>query len=140
LQYEPHKGIFEFIKALNNTYRTEQALYEKSFNHDGFEWIESGDARNSVLIYLRKGIHADNNLIIALNLTPIVLSNYRIGLPAAGTWKVILNSDQKIYYGSGIQQAPLKTENKKWMGQPFSAELTLPPLGGMVLKRIGNKK
>jgi 1,4-alpha-glucan branching enzyme len=52
---------------------------------------------------------------------------------------VILNSDHKDYFGSGIQQAPVKTENKKWMEQPFSAELTLPPLGGMVLKRLGNK-
>ena len=139
LQYEPHKGIFEFVKALNKLYRTEQALYEKSFSHDGFEWVESGDARNSVLVYLRKGIHADNNLIVALNLTPTVLPAYRIGLPAAGTWGVILNSDHRDYYGSGIQQAPVKTENKKWMEQPFSAELTLPPLGGMVLKRLGNK-
>jgi 1,4-alpha-glucan branching enzyme len=140
LQYEPHKGIFEFIKALNKIYRTEQALYEKSFSHDGFEWVESGDAKNSVLVYLRKGIHADNNLIVVLNLTPTVLPAYRIGLPAAGTWEVILNSDLKIYYGSGIQKAPIKTENRKWMEQPFSAELTLPPLGGMVLKRLRNKR
>jgi 1,4-alpha-glucan branching enzyme len=140
LQYAPHKGIFEFIKSLNRTYRNEEALYEKSFSHDGFEWVESGDAINSVLVYLRKGIHADNNLIVVLNLTPNVLKNYRIGIPAAGTWEVILNSDEKKYYGSGVHQEPIKTENRKWMNQPFSAELTLPPLGGMVFKRLRNKK
>lgn len=139
LQYSPHKGVFEFVKALNRMYRNEEALYEKSFSHDGFEWIEFGDAENSVLTYLRKGIHADNNLIVVLNLTPNVLKNYRIGIPAAGTWEVILNSDEENYYGSGISQEPIKAGNIKWMNQPFSAECTLPPLGGMVFKRLGNR-
>lgn len=140
LDYAPHKGTFAFVKALNTIYRKEPALYEKSFSHDGFEWIESGDAVNSILVYLRKGVHADHNLIVVLNLTPSVFHNYRIGFPAAGVWEVVLNSDDIDFHGSGVQQPAIKTENRKWMEQPFSAELTLPPLGGLVLKREGNKK
>ena len=135
LDYAPHKGMLEFIKSLNQIYRSEPALYEKSFSHDGFKWIESGDASKSILVYMRKGVHTDNNLIVVLNLTPTFIENYRIGLPASGIWEQILNSDDSFYHGSGVSQGDVKTENKKWMDQPFSAEFTLPPLGGLVFKR-----
>lgn len=138
LDYAPHKGLFSFVKALNSLYRNQPALYEKSFSFDGFEWIESMDAGNSVLVYQRKGLHASDNVLVVLNLTPLVHHPYRIGLPVAGRWEVLLNSDEVEFFGSGVKQASLDTQNIRWMGQPFSAEIYLPPLGGLVLKRKEN--
>jgi len=138
LQYKPHQGIFSFIKKLNQLYKAEPALYEISFRHEGFEWIESGDSKNSVLVYLRKGFHVNENLLIILNLTPVVYKDYRVGIPASGKWEVMLNSDNPEFYGSGVKQDAVWTEPMSWMGQPQSVTLNLPPLGGLVLRRETN--
>ncbi|WP_353186278.1 1,4-alpha-glucan branching protein GlgB [Parapedobacter lycopersici] len=135
LQYEPHRGVFEFIKSLNHLYRTERALYEHSFSPDGFEWIEGGDSSNSVLAYTRKGYQPGEELLIILNLTPVVRYFYRCGLPAPGEWEVLLNTDDPRYFGSGIELEAVVAETVGWMGKPWSANLTLPPLGGLILKR-----
>jgi len=135
LEYKPHQGIYSFVKALNHLYKTEPALYELSFNHEGFEWIEHGDSNNSILVYMRKGIHANENLLVVLNLTPMVHEGFRVGLPASGIWEILLNSDDQEFYGSGVKQGAILSEPIFWMGKPHSAMLTVPPLGGLVLKR-----
>jgi len=135
LQYGPHQGISQFVKALNQAYRTEPALYERSFEPEGFEWIEGGDARNSVMAYARKGMRLEDDLLVILNLTPMVHHGYRCGLPAPGEWEVLLNSDEELYYGSGVQQSAVQAEPIRWMNKDWSALLTLPPLAGLVLKR-----
>jgi 1,4-alpha-glucan branching enzyme len=134
LEFAPHKGLQTFVKQLNALYKTEPALYEKSFSPEGFEWLELGDRENSVFIYTRKGHDKNNNLLVALNLTPVVRENYRMGVPDAGTWQVIFNSDKPEFYGSGIEVDSVKSESKPWMNQENSIALTLPPLGGLVLK------
>ncbi len=138
MQYEPHIGIFKFIQKLNAIYKSEPALYEVSFRPEGFEWIEYGDAQNSVLVYLRKGHHVDANLLVILNLTPVTHNDYRVGLPASGQWDVILNSDDSEFYGSGVVQDSVLSEPIAWMGHAHSAIIKLPPLGGLVLKRQPN--
>ena len=135
LQYEPHQGVFELIKSLNHLYRSEPALYEHSFSPEGFEWIEQGDTANSVVAYTRKGNAREDDLLIILNLTPVVRYSYRCGLPAEGKWKVVLNSDDGRYYGSGIEQPAVTAEPIHWMNKDWSAMFTLPPLAGLVLKR-----
>jgi len=135
MQYEPHQGMFAFIKALNYLYRNEPALYEHSFSQDGFEWIEGGDAVNSVVAYSRKGIDAENDLLIILNLTPVVRYFYRCGVPSPGEWKVLLNSDEGTYFGSGIEQQTVQAEPIRWMNKEWSANFTLPPLAGLVFKK-----
>jgi len=135
MQYPEHMGLFEFVKALNFLYRSEPSLYEISFRNDGFRWIEVGDSEHSILVYLRKGLHAKDDLLVVLNMTPQVYPNFRIGLPAAGTWDVLLNSDDTVYQGSGVSQSSLKSEPVFWMNQASSGEFNLPPLGGVILKR-----
>ncbi len=136
LQYPPHKGVKEFVKGLNSIYRTESALYQRSFTSDGFEWLEVGDAINSVLVYIRKGNDPKDELVIALNMTPVPRNNYRIGLPAEGTWEIVLNSDETIYFGSGIlKQQKYISEQIRWENKEHSTLISLPPLGGFVLKR-----
>lgn len=136
MQQPAHEGLFLFVKALNHLYRSEPALYERNFSSDGFEWVELGDAQNSVLAYYRKGLNAQNDLVIILNLTPIVRYHYRVGLPGKGNYTILLNSDESDYYGSGVQQENIIAEKKHWMNKSYSASFTLPPLGGIVLKKI----
>lgn len=136
LQYAPHQGIQETVKALNHLYRGEPALYEKGFTSDGFKWIDGGNAADSLLIYTRKGNDPNDDLVIVLNLTPVVRHDYRIGVPEKGTWKEIFNSDEEKFWGSGlINYDPVKSEAVEWNWQDNSVVLTVPPLAAIVLKR-----
>lgn len=135
LEHAPHQGIHELVKSLNALYTSQPALYEKSFESAGFEWIEGGDAENSVLVYSRKGHQSDNDLLIILNLTPVPRSSWRIGMPAVGKWQIIFNSDDQQFYGSGfIKEQVIISEQIFWHGKEQSGLMNLPPLGGMVLK------
>jgi 1,4-alpha-glucan branching enzyme len=96
LQYPNHAGIQQTVKDLNALYKSEPALYEKGFDSTGFEWIDGGNANDSVVVYLRKGNNAaDDILVVVLNMTPVVRYNQRTGVPAAGKWKQIFNTDEK---------------------------------------------
>ncbi len=135
LEQAPHAGLFRFIQALNQLYRSEVALYEKSFSPEGFEWIELGDSNNSVLAYIRHGHDPEEDVVVILNLTPVVRYSYRVGLPDQGVYEVLLNSDDTLFYGSGVEQEQVKAERRYWMNKTYSADFTLPPLGGIVLKK-----
>ena len=136
LEHVSHQGVKAFVKSLNHVYRTEPALYEKSFTYDGFEWIEGGDADNSVLVYSRKGNHEKDEVVVVINLTPVPRPDYRIGLPASGEWSTILNSDDLMYYGSGMEiQQKYTSEVIAWQGKPQSVLLNVPPLAAVILKR-----
>ena len=100
LDFEYHKGIQTLVSDLNALYKKEPGLYQKQFTSGGFEWIDYNDSENSTLLYIRKGIKSDNDLIIACNMTPIPRENYRIGLPYVGKLKEIFNSDNKHYAGT----------------------------------------
>ena len=138
LEHRPHKGMQDLIKTLNKLYQSEPALYEKAFTGEGFEWIDENNAEESVLIYARKGILPENELVVILNVTPVVRQNFRVGVPQAGTWKEIFNSDDLHFWGSGtVNQNELPSENIGWNYKNQSVELTLPPLGVSVLKKVG---
>ena len=137
LEYAPHQGIKETVTALNKLYRSEPALYEKSFESAGFEWIEGGDAENSVLVYSRKGNDPSDDLLIVLNMTPVPRKAWRIGLPSEGKWKIILNSDDPHFYGSGLfRDQNVISEEIFWHGKAQSGLMNLPPLAGLVLKKV----
>ncbi|WP_397362912.1 1,4-alpha-glucan branching protein GlgB [Olleya sp. R77988] len=135
LQYKPHKGMQEYIKSINALYKSQPALHEKQFSHDGFEWIDYGDAEHSVLVYIRKGNKPKDNLVIACNMTPVPLENYRIGLPKKGKLTQIFNSDDKSYFGTGdFENKNLTSQAKLWHSRKNSIEITIPPLGMVVFK------
>ncbi|AXO79451.1 1,4-alpha-glucan branching protein GlgB [Olleya aquimaris] len=135
LQYKPHKGMQEYVKALNKVYKSEPALFEKQFSFEGFEWIDYGDAEHSVLVYIRKGNKPKDNLIIACNMTPVPLENYRIGLPKKGQLTEIFNSDDSSYFGTGdFKNQTLISQSKLWHSRKNSVEITIPPLGISILK------
>ena len=135
LEHSPHKGVQLWVKHLNQLYRTERALYENDFSAGGFEWIDCNDSENCILVMLRKGNLPEDNLVIILNFTPVPREGYRVGVPHDGNWKEILNSDSKIFFGSGLEnKSSCVAESTKWHGQPYSVCLTLSPLSVIILK------
>jgi len=135
LQYPLHAGIKNLVSDLNHNYIQEPALHKYDFNPTGFEWIDCHDTDQSVLSYLRKT--EDDSIIVILNFTPVVRHNYRIGVPATGPYQIIFNSDSEYYSGSNAgSHSEFNAENIPWMNRPASLELSLPPLAGLIIKRI----
>jgi 1,4-alpha-glucan branching enzyme len=132
LEYPHHRGMQTLVKDLNHLYRESSALYQHDFDYQGFEWIDCHDVQQSVISYKRK--HGDNELIVLLNFTPVVRENYRIGVSKQGTYCEILNSDSSYYDGSNTGNGIVVSEPIKWMNQPHSIKLTLPPLAAIILK------
>lgn len=135
LAYSPHQGVQKWVEDLNRVYRTEKALFEKDFDVSGFSWIDVTDVEHSTISLMRKGRMPDEVVLAVFNFTPVPLFNYRVGAPFKGAWKEILNSDAKEYGGEGYgNQGKVVTESKPFHGQPFSLNLTLPPLGVVFFK------
>ncbi len=135
LEFDLHKGMQTLVKDLNWLYRNTPALYYQEFEWQGFEWIDCHDADNSVLSYIRR--NGDEFLAMAVNFTPVPRYNYRIGVPKAGVYQEIFNSDDRKYGGSGVTNSqPIHTDDLGWMERPCSLVVTIPPLGCMVLKLV----
>lgn len=136
LEYPLHAGLWRFVQDANALLRTEPALYECDFDHRGFEWVSGNDSTNSVLSYLRRGNGKGDVLLAVCNFTPLPRYNYRLGVPQAGFWQEILNSDAWIYGGSnqgnfgGQEASPVAYDNRFQQ----SLSLTLPPLAALVFK------
>ena len=109
------------------------ALHDQDFQPEGFSWIDCNDAEHSVLSYQRRA-RDGSSAIIALNLTPVPRKHYRIGLPTKAQYREVLNSDSQYYAGSNMGNAGLiNADAIPWMGLPYSAEIALPPLAGVIL-------
>lgn len=131
-----HGQLRNWVGDLNHLYRTQPALHELDFSADGFSWVDLHDWERSTVSFLRKGKHGEENLLIACNFTPVPRHNYRVGVPEGGYWEEILNSDAKIYGGSGQgNMGRLEASPIPYYGQfDNSLSLTLPPLGILFLK------
>jgi len=134
LYYPFHKGVQTLLKDLNQLYTTQSPLYEHEFEYQGFEWIDCRDNENSIISYRRKD--GDDEIIIVLNFTPVVRQHYRIGVPMPGTYRELINSDAGVYSGSNVGNCEVHSDPIAWMNLPQSVSLTLPPLAGIVLKRV----
>ncbi|MBM3350998.1 MAG: 1,4-alpha-glucan branching protein GlgB [Betaproteobacteria bacterium] len=132
--HEWHKGIQQTHTDLNHLYKTLPALHTLDFEHQGFEWIDCHDTEQSIVSYIRRGLDS-NFVIIVLNFTPVLRTQYRIGVPQAGAYHEIFNSDATCYGGSNQGNAgDLNTEAIAWMHHGQSISITLPPLAGIVLQ------
>jgi 1,4-alpha-glucan branching enzyme len=135
LDFPLHAGLQRWIRDLNAAYRNEGALHELDFSPDGFEWIDANDNANSVLSYMRRTRASGQEVIVVLNCTPIPRPEYRLGVPRAGRWRELLNSDATEYGGSGVGNlGSVLTEDQPFHGRPYSVQLTLPPLGVVMLR------
>ncbi|MEF8815964.1 MAG: 1,4-alpha-glucan branching protein GlgB [Salinibacter sp.] len=127
-----HEGLMEWLGDLNHLYQNAPALWNDQA--DGFEWISYDDRENSVLTYRR--LNGDQSLIFVLNFTPVVREHYRIGAGGSGRWRERLNSDSDAYGGSNVgNQGAVQSAPIGQHGHSHSLELTLPPLGALVLSQ-----
>jgi 1,4-alpha-glucan branching enzyme len=133
LEHPEHSGMQHLVADLNRLYREQPALYRHDFEPEGFQWIDCNDREQSVLTYLRRG--GGNALVVVLNFTPEPRLGYRIGVPAGGRYRVLLNSDSGHYGGANLGSAFAEATAGAWHQQPFSIVLDLPPLAGQVLVR-----
>jgi 1,4-alpha-glucan branching enzyme len=137
LERSQHQGVSLLVTELNRLHRELKPLHDLDFEDGGFEWIDCHDASQSVLSFLRWA-RDGSFVVVALNFTPVPREHYRIGLPKAGAYKELLNSDSAFYGGSNMGNAGLvTTDPTEWMGQAQSMELTLPPLGALILQHQG---
>ncbi len=133
LDAEWHRGVMACVADLARLYRDEPALHEGDCETFGFEWVDATDTENSVYSYLRRARDGRAALVVA-NFTPVPRHNYRVGVPHGGFWREAFNSDAAHYGGSGhgnfggVDAAPLP-----YHGRSHSVNLTLPPLGLVVL-------
>ncbi len=135
LSHAPHQGLKRWVEDLNSFLKIEPALYERDFEFSGFEWIDAGDTEKSIISFLRKGLSPADTILVACNFTPVVRQDYRVGVPASGFWKEVLNSDAGDYDGSGQGNlGGVAAQQVPWHGRDFSLSLTLPPLGIVVFK------
>jgi 1,4-alpha-glucan branching enzyme len=124
-----HRGLQNFMRDLNQLYKNEPALWDADYDLSGFWWIDCSDAENSVLSFMRQTQDGSRRVAVILNLTPVLRHNYRIGVPQGGFWKEVLNSDAGAYGGSNQGNlGGLHADEVKTHGQPYSLNLTLPPL------------
>jgi 1,4-alpha-glucan branching enzyme len=134
LQYPPHAGLSLLVRDLNLLYRETPALYARDCEADGFQWLSVDDADQSVFAWLRRGGPKDAPVAVIVNFTPVPRPDYRIGLPAAGRWREILNTDAPVYYGGGLGNfGAVQAVAEPWGGQPASAQVMAPPLGAVYL-------
>jgi 1,4-alpha-glucan branching enzyme len=133
LEGADHAGVQRLVTDLNTTYRATRALFSQDVDPAGFGWIDANDATGNVFSFLRWG--DDGSAVAAIvNFSPVPHENYRVGLPTAGTWTEILNTDAEIYGGSGVGNLGAVTaEGPGWHGQPHSADIRVPPLGAVWL-------
>ena len=133
LEHEPHRGIQKLVTDLNAIYRQYDAMHEIENDPSGFEWIDANDSAQSVISFLRKD-KAGNTVVAVFNFTPVPRRNYMIGVPKAGFWKEIFNSDAEIYGGSGVGNlGRVETAPVQFHGRRNALNLTLPPLGAVFL-------
>lgn len=133
LQFERHQQLQQSVADLNGLYRAQPALHERCYSDSGFDWIDCHDNRQSVISYVRQGEH--ERVIVILNFTPTPRHDYRVGVPDAGHYQEIFNSDSVYYGGSNVGNGNgLITDAEPWMNMPYSLSLSLPPLAGIVLK------
>jgi 1,4-alpha-glucan branching enzyme len=130
LELETHKALQRWIRDLNALYRAQPALHELDCDPAGFEWVDANDWEASVLSFLRKGKAREEVLLVVCNFTPVPRHDYHVGVPHAGRWEEILNSDAHAYGGSGqgnyggVEAEPVPTH-----GRPYLLNITVPPLG-----------
>lgn len=135
LQYEVHKGVQNWVRDLNQLYKTYPALHALPFQQEGFEWIDLSDYQNSVLIYIRKGEGKQRPLVVICNFTPNVHDEYKVGMPYGGTWREVANSDKELYGGSGvINEGRIKAVKEEWHGRDYHMKIRIAPLAALVFE------
>ena len=136
-----HSTFKNYVKALNKFYSKHPALYQSDFDEEGFEWISTMDADHSVISFIRRTLDDSEILLFVCNFTPVVYENFKVGVPFAGKYKEIFNSDSEEFGGTGHVNRRQKNSKKiSWDGREDSITIELPPLGMCVFNVIKGEK
>ncbi len=134
LEHEPHLGVRRLVGDLGRIYREQPALHQLDCDPAGFEWVDASDPAASVMSFLRKSSSGAPPVLVVCNFTPVVRHGYRMGVPTAGTWTELVNTDAAGYGGSGQGNlGGVRADEEPMHGRPWSVELTLPPLACLFL-------
>ncbi|MES2374812.1 MAG: 1,4-alpha-glucan branching protein GlgB [Bacteroidota bacterium] len=135
LEHAPHAGMKHCVKKLNELYRSEPALYEKQFEPGCFEWVDLNHRSESVLVYMRKGKKEKDNMLIILNVTPVVRNDWEIYVHGKGKWAEVFNSDSKEFWGTGdVYNPEIRSELVDKPSKCYKIQVNLPALGAIVLR------
>jgi 1,4-alpha-glucan branching enzyme len=135
LQFPSHGGMKYCVQKLNELYRDEPALYEKQFEPDGFQWGDLTKGHDAVLSYIRKGNKHKDDVIVILNMTPIVRHDWEMYVHGKGDWKEIFNSNSKEFWGTGdVYNPEIKSELVDKPTKAYKLTVHLPALAGVVLR------
>jgi 1,4-alpha-glucan branching enzyme len=136
LNIPSHDSLRRYIGDLNRLYRDYSALYELDCSADGFSWVDADDADRSIFSFCRFARNGETILVV-LNFTPVPQYDYRVGVPHAGKFVELLNSDAEIYGGSNIGNlGDIAVQDESQHGRPNSVVVNVPPLGMLVLKHF----
>ncbi len=131
-----HRGVQRLVRDLNTVYRESPALWSQDTEPAGFQWIDANDAVGNTLSFVRWGTDGTAVVCIA-NFAGTPHEGYRVGLPLAGTWTEVINTDAGVYTGSDVVNGTVRTEDQSHHGQPVSATVRVPPLGTVWLRHDG---
>lgn len=138
LDIAEHKGVQTLVKNLNSIYQQTPALYENDFEENGFEWIEADDRHNSIFAFIRKAKSGHGDIIVVSNFTPIVRTAYRLGVNMPGSYIQIINTDDTLYGGSGVNSCDaMQSQEVPWHYRDHSIELDVPPLATVFIQLKG---
>ena len=135
LAEEKHVQMKEYVKELLHLYQGSPALYETDDNWEGFEWVNADDSDRSIFSFIRHSKDGKNNLLFVVNFTPVKRPEYRVGVPQSGSYKLVLNSDEARFGGSGEKRAS-SYRSKKGVcdNKPYSIGYSLPAYGVAVFQ------
>ncbi|CAM3183542.1 1,4-alpha-glucan branching enzyme [Sporolactobacillus spathodeae] len=140
-QYETHRSFLKFSTALNHFYQEHACLWRLDHEGEGFEWIDADNNQQSVISFIRRGKRKGDYCIVVCNFTPTVYHDFKIGVPNAGTYLEMFNSDAELYGGSGqCNTEPVEAEDAPWNNQPYALKVTLPPLGMSIFMKETKKR
>ena len=132
-----HQKLQHYVAELNAFYQAHPALYEMDNKEDGFEWLSSMDADHSIITFMRYSEEKQESLLVICNFTPVLYENFKVGVPHAGKYKEIFNSDAEVFGGSGHGNPRQKRAKAvSWDGREYSISIEVPPLGISVFKYI----
>jgi 1,4-alpha-glucan branching enzyme len=125
----------QLVRDLNRLYRSEPSLHELDVKPEGFSWIDCNDHESSIVSFVRRSTDPADFTVFILNFTPVVRQFYRLGVPEAGRYREVLNTDANVYGGSNVgNQGGVDTEDIPTHGYEHSVNLVVPPLACLVLK------
>jgi 1,4-alpha-glucan branching enzyme len=137
LEHPSHAGMKACVSALAHLLKQEPALHEQQFNHEGFAWHDLDHREESVICFKRMTKDTDQELMVVLNMTPRERLDWTVSVNSSAQWTEIFNSDEKKYWGTGnyVNNTVISPINQKNTNL-HEIKISLPPLGGCILKRI----